>query len=286
MCDDEIHSGLHEDPSLTRRTFVATGIAAVGLAGTAQAAARVTETNVEVRTPDGIADAALFHPAGKGRWPAVLMWPDIVGLRPTFRDMGRRLAGEGYVVLVPNPFYRSRKAPVVDGSFDFNNPEQRAKLFAMRSAMTNADVDQDAAAHLDFLDAQRATDTGKKAGVQGYCMGGPLSFRTAAARSGRIGAVASFHGGGLVTEAPDSPHRLIPRTNAAYLVAVARNDDAKEPTAKDELRKSFDAADKTATVEVYPADHGWCVPGSQAYQAEAAERAWSELLRLYRTALV
>ncbi|MCW2362507.1 MULTISPECIES: dienelactone hydrolase family protein [Sphingobium] len=286
MCDNDIHQGLVEDWSVTRRMFMATG-AAVGLAGaaTAQAVANVTEKNVTIKTPDGSADAALFHPAGTGPWPAVLMWPDIMGLRPVFREMGRRLAAEGYVVLVPNPFYRNAVAPVIDGTFDFSNPESRKILFGYRAAMSDAAVDHDAAAYLGFLDAQPQVDKDRKAGVQGYCMGGPLSFRTAAVASARIGAVGSFHGGGLTTDQPSSPHLLIPKTDAAYLVAVAQNDDAKEPESKTILRKAFDAAGKTATVEVYPADHGWCVPGSQAYNHDAAEKAWAALLAMYRTAL-
>ena len=285
MCDNDIHQGLVEDWSLSRRAFVATGVAA-GLATAAQAADTVVETDVTVTTPDGAADAALFHPAGKGPWPAVLVWPDIMGLRPVFRDLGRRLAAQGYVVLVPNPFYRSKHAPVVDGAFDFNNAEARATLFGYRKAMSDEGVDTDAAAYLAFLDAQPQTAKAKKVGVQGYCMGGPLSFRTAAAVPGRIGAVGSFHGGGLVTDAPDSPHLLIPRTKATFLVAVAQNDDAKQPDAKTVLKEAFRAANRPATVEVYPADHGWCVPGSQVYDQVSAERAWGELTKLYKAKLV
>jgi len=285
MCDNDIHQGLVEDWSLSRRAFVAAGIA-VGVATAAAAADSVVETDVTITTPDGAADAALFHPAGKGPWPAVLVWPDIMGLRPVFRDMGRRLAAEGYVVLVPNPFYRSRRAPVVEGAFDFSNAEARQTLFGYRSAMTDAGVDKDAIAYLAFLDAQPQTAKGKKAAVQGYCMGGPLSFRTAAAVPGRIGAVATFHGGGLVTDAPNSPHLLIPKTKAAFLVAVARNDDAKDPKAKEVLKEAFADAGRQATVEVYPADHGWCVPGSQVYDQASAERAWAERVKLYKAALV
>jgi len=286
MCDSDIHQGLVEDWKLSRRAFVVTGVAAAGLVSTvACAAENVVEKDVSIPTPDGSADAVLFHPAGDGAWPGVLMWADILGLRPVFRDMGRRLAAEGYTVLVPNPFYRSRPAPVVEGPFDFGNAEQRAKLFAMRDQMTDEGIDRDAIAYLAFLDSQSQTDKGKKAGVQGYCMGGPLSFRTAAAVPDRIGAVASFHGGGLVTDTPASPHLLIPRTRAAYLVAVAKNDDAKEPEAKQVLKQALDAAGRPATVEVYPADHGWCVPGSQVYDMESAERAWGELLALYRANL-
>jgi carboxymethylenebutenolidase len=285
MCDNDIHQGLVENWSLSRRALLATGMAA-GLATAAQAAAAdVTEKDVKVTTPDGSADAALFYPAGKGPWPAVLVWPDIMGLRPVFREIGRRLAAEGYVVLVPNPFYRSKAAPVVDGAFDFNNADARKTLFGYRAAMTDEGVDKDAIAYLAFLDAQPQTAKGKKAGVQGYCMGGPLSFRTAAATP-RIGAVATFHGGGLVTDTPASPHLLIPRTKAAYLIAVAKNDDARDPKAKDVLKAALAAVGRPATVEVYPADHGWCVPGSQVYDQASAEKAWGELSKLYKANLV
>jgi carboxymethylenebutenolidase len=240
---------------------------------------------VAVKTPDGTADCALFYPVGKGTWPAVLIWPDIMGLRPAFRDMGRRLAGEGYVVLVVNPFYRSAKSPVIDDKFDFSNTEQRARLTGYRAAIGDDGADRDSAAYLTFLDAQPQTNKVRKAGVQGYCMGGPLSFRTAAAVPGRIAAVGSFHGGGLVTKNPNSPHLLIPKTNAAYLIAKARNDDAKEPTVKDDLKAAFAAAGRTATVEVYPADHGWCVKGSAVYNEAEAERAWAALLAMYKTQL-
>jgi carboxymethylenebutenolidase len=286
MCDNDIHQGLVENWSLSRRTFVVTGAVAASIATSAHAAANVVEKDVMVKTPDGESDAVLFHPAEKGPWPGVLVWPDILGLRPTFRDLGRRLAADGYVVLVPNPFYRSKRAPVHEGPFDFGNAELRTKLFAMRGAMTDEGVDNDAAAYVAFLDAQPQTDRKRKVGVQGYCMGGLLSFRTAAKVPNRIGAVGSFHGGGLVTKEPNSPHLLIPKTNAAYLVAVAKNDDEKEPDSKNVLKKAFADAGRPATVEVYPADHGWCVPGSQVYDQAAAERAWAELLRLYKANLV
>lgn len=222
----------------------------------------------------------------KGKWPAVLLWPDIMGLRPVKREMGRRLASQGYVVLVPNPFYRSAKAPVVGPTFDFSVPENRQLVMGYRAAMTDAGVDSDSKAYLAFLDAQPQTDTKKKMGVQGYCMGGPLLFRTAAASNGRIGAVGSFHGGGLVTANPNSPHLLIPKTNAAYLIAVAQNDDKQRPTDKDALKAAFAAAKRPATVEVYPADHGWCVRGSAVYKEAEAERAWAELTKLYKANLV
>ena len=286
MCDDDIRPGLVEDSRLSRRGFGLLTVAGASLAAApALAQSNVVEKDVAVKTPDGTADCALFYPVGKGTWPAVLIWPDIMGLRPAFRDMGRRLAGEGYVVLVVNPFYRSAKSPVIDDKFDFSNTEQRARLTGYRAAIGDDGADRDSAAYLTFLDAQPQTNKVRKAGVQGYCMGGPLSFRTAAAVPGRIAAVGSFHGGGLVTKNPNSPHLLIPKTNAAYLIAKARNDDAKEPTVKDDLKAAFAAAGRTATVEVYPADHGWCVKGSAVYNEAEAERAWAALLAMYKTQL-
>jgi carboxymethylenebutenolidase len=213
------------------------------------------------------------------------MWPDILGLRPAFRDMGRRLAAAGYTVLVPNPFYRVKRAPVVTGPFDFNKPQDMAKLNGLRDALTGAAIDRDAAAFIAFLDKQKQVNRRKAAGVQGYCFSGPFAFHTGAARSDRIRAVATFHGGGLVTK-DASPHLLIPKTKASFLVAIARNDDQKQPDAKGTLQAAFAAAKRPAVVEVYPADHGWCVPGSQTYDRVSAERAWAELLRLYRANLV
>jgi len=287
MCDSDNHQGFIVDTSFTRRSVVLTlsSVAAVAGLPTAAFAANVVETDVMVPTPDGSADAALFHPAGSGSWPAVLMWPDILGLRPVFRDMGRRLAAEGYTVLVPNPFYRTKRAPVVTGPFDFNDPKQVQPLLALKATLTDAAIDRDAAAYLAFLDKQKATNKGKPAGVQGYCFSGPFAFRTGAARSDRVRAVATFHGGGLVTKDANSPHLLIPKTKANFVVAIARNDDQKQPEAKDVLKKAFAEANRPAIVEVYPADHGWCVPGSQPYDHAAAEKAWAELLKLYRANL-
>jgi carboxymethylenebutenolidase len=285
MCDDEIHQGQGSDAPISRRAFGVMTAAMAGGFATSALAADVVEKDVDVKTPDGVADAALFHPAGKGTWPAVLIWTDIAGLRPAFRDMGRRLAAQGYVVLVPNPFYRSAHAPVVDATFDFNKPEDRARVFGYRAAMTSEGVDKDSVAYLAFLDSQPQTDRKKKAGVQGYCMGGPLTFRTAAAVPSRIGAAATFHGAGLVAKGADSPHLLIPRTQASFACCVAQNDDKREPEAKDVLKAAFAAANRPATVEVYPADHGWCVKGSAVYNEPAAEKAWGVLTELYRTTL-
>ncbi len=292
MCDEFIHPGLVSDSRLSRRRFGLMTAAAAGTAGSALAQSNAASTEVTVKTPDGACDAVLFHPNSKGpsskeKWPAVLIWPDIMGLRPAFRDMGARLASQGYTVLVVNPFYRSAHAPVIGDNFDFSNPEARARLTGYRAAMTNDGIDRDAAAYLAFLDVQAVTDKGKKAGVQGYCMGGALAFRSAAAVAGRIGGVGSFHGGnGLVTDKPDSPHLLIAKTNAAYLVCQAQNDDASNPKVKDDLKAAFAAAGKTATVEVYAANHGWCVPGGAVYNQAEAERAWSNLGALYKANLI
>lgn len=286
MCDDDIHQGLVHDPSVSRRMFGLMTVAATGVATVARADDKVEERDVTIKTPDGVADAALFYPKGKGKWPAVLVWPDVMSLRPVFRDMGRRLAAAGYVVLVPNLYYRVKKAPVIEGSFNFANPEDRAKITPLRATVTPAGTDKDAVAYVAFLDAQAQTDKSKKIGVQGYCMGGPLSFRTAAAAPGRIAAVASFHGGGLVTAEADSPHLLIPKTHARYLIEIADNDDKKEPDAKDKLKAAFAEAKRPASVEVFEgAAHGWTVKGSQVYNEPAAEKAWSNLLALYKAAL-
>jgi carboxymethylenebutenolidase len=288
MCDRDNNQGFIVDTSFSRRSVVLTMTAAAAAAGLPAVAhaADVVETDVMVPTADGQADAALFHPAGSGSWPAVLLWPDILGLRPVFREMGRRLAGAGYMVLVPNPFYRSKRAPIVTGPFDFNDPKQLQPLLDLKATLTDARIDGDAAAFFAFLDRQKQTNRRKAAGVQGYCFSGPFAFRTAAVRPDRIRAVATFHGGGLVTKDASSPHLLIPKTKASFVVAIARNDDQKQPDAKDILKAAFKAAKRPAVVAVYPADHGWCVPGSPPYDHASAERAWTELLRLYRTNLV
>jgi carboxymethylenebutenolidase len=286
MCDSDNNQGI-VDTSFTRRSLVLTISSLAAAAGlpTAALAANVIEKDVIVPTADGKADAVLFHPAGAGSWPAVLMWPDILGLRPVFRDMGRRLAAAGYTVLVPNPFYRVKRAPIVTGPFDFNNKDDIAKIMAFKTGLTEAMVDRDAKAFITFLDKQKQTNRRKGAGVQGYCFSGPFAFHTGAVRSDRIRAIATFHGGGLVTKDASSPHLLIPKTRASFLVAIARNDDAKQPDAKDVLKAAFAASKRPATVEVYPADHGWCVAGSPPYDHAQAERAWAELLKLYRAKL-
>ena len=281
----------------SRRDFVAWS-AAVGLAAAAgslsAAQPTVIEKDVEVKTPDGVCDAAFLYPA-TGSHPGVLIWTDIFGLRPTFRDFGRRLAGEGYAVLVPNPFYRSAKAPVFGdiAAFNFQNEADRAKLPPLTGPLMAAGVaESDAKAYLAYLDAQPQVNTAKKIGTQGYCMGGPLVLKTAAAVPERVGAGASFHGGGLVTDKPDSPHRLAPKIKARLYIAIAASDDARQPEAKDALREAFAAANVPAEIEVYAgAQHGWCVPdmpmqnGKPIYDKPDAERAWHKLTALYRATL-
>lgn len=283
------------DADLSRRDFVALSVAA-GVAGgtaTACAALPVAETEVSVKTPDGTCDAAFYHPAS-GKHPGVLIWTDAFGLRPSMRDIGKRLAAQGYAVLVPNPYYRAGKAPFWDSAaaVNFSDPATQAKLGPLRATINTAGaIEKDAAAYVAFLDSQPQVDKAKKIGSQGYCMGGALVMRTAASLPDRIGAGASFHGGGLVTDKPDSPHLLAPRIKARMYIGVAANDDQRQPDAKDTLKKAFDDAKVAAQVEVYPAKHGWCVPDmpkdsdGPLYNQPEAERAWEKLLALYKAGL-
>jgi carboxymethylenebutenolidase len=285
-----------DDPS--RRDFVAMSIAAGLAAATGSASAAdlpVVEKNVEIKMPDGTCDAAFIHPAS-GSHPGVLIWPDAFGLRPSMRDIGKRIAAEGYSVLVPNPFYRLAKAPVIadPASFSFSNPADMAKLQPLMASIgAPGAAETDAPAYIAFLDAQPQVNKAKKIGTQGYCMGGPLVVRTAAALPDRIGAGASFHGGGLVTNAPTSPHLLAPKIKARMYFGVAANDDQRQPDAKDKLKEAFAAAKVPAEIEVYPdALHGWCVPdmpmqnGKPIYSKPDAERAWGKLVALYKAGLV
>jgi carboxymethylenebutenolidase len=285
--NDELLSGL------PRRDFVAMSVAAgLAAAGSASAAGTLVETEVEVKTPDGTCDAVFIHPA-TGSHPGVLVWPDALGLRPAMRDIAKRIAADGYSVLVPNPFYRTAKAPVFDSSFSFQNQADMAKLKELMGSLnTPGSPEKDAVAYVAFLDAQKQVNKAKKIGTQGYCMGGPLVVRTCAAIPDRVGAGASFHGGGLVTNGPDSPHLLASKIKARMYFGVASNDDARQPDAKDKLKEAFAAANVPAEIEVYAgALHGWCVPdmplqnGKPIYSKPDAERAWGKLVELYKAGI-
>lgn len=288
MCDDLTPSAEDEAlarKGLRRRDFTALGTAAAIVAcsggdGEARAGAALKERMVRVPTPDGTADAFLVHPA-KGAHPGVILWPDIAGLRDAKKAMARRLAAEGYAVLVVNQYYRNGPAPVLASFAEWRTPEGQARIAPMRAALTAAAVTRDGAAYAAFLDTLPEVDKQRGIGVQGYCMGGPFAVRTAAAAPARVKAAASFHGGGLVTPDADSPHRLLADTQAGFLIAVARNDDAKAPADKDAFRKAADDAGRPAEIEVYAADHGWCVPDAPAYDQAEADRAFARLLALY-----
>lgn len=284
-----------DQKDIGRRDFVALSVTAGLAAATASAAGlEVVESNVDIKTPDGMCDAAFIRPKS-GTHAGVLLWPDAFGLRPWTREMGKRLAAEGYSVLVPNPFYRLSKAPFTDAStFNFANQDDMAKLRPlMASVNAPGAAEKDAVAFVAFLDAQKETNKSRKIGTQGYCMGGPLIMKTAATVPNRIGAAASFHGGGLVTANPDSPHLLAPKIKARMYFGIAANDDAQQPDAKDKLKAAFAAAKVPAEIEVYSASqHGWCMKdmpkqanGMPIYNQADAERAWGKLLALYKAAL-
>jgi carboxymethylenebutenolidase len=286
MCDqDHFEDDVKEYTErglVTRRQFGALA-AGAGLAFMLPAVANaqaVTETEVNIKTPDGTADAYFVHPAS-GQAPAVLIWPDILGLRPAFRQMGKRLAESGYAVLVVNPFYRSAKAPIAPGmqfAEGFKIAGPMAKLLNSTTHVT------DARAFIAWLDTQASVSKTRGMGTMGYCMGGPMVVRTAGA-SDRIRGAATFHSGVLVAQNPDSPHLVIPNSKASFLIATAENDDKQRPTEKDQLKEIFAKAKLTAEVEVYPAAHGWCPPDSPAYSEPQAERAWTRMIAIFGKAL-
>ena len=289
MCElDDLNDFAERRADVSRRQF---GALAVGTGLTLMMpalanAADLSEADVDIKTPDGTADAYFVHPA-KGKSPAVLIWPDIFGLRPAFKEMARRLAGEGYAVLVVNPFYRTKRAPTAPDHPNFQDPDTRNALMALMNSLTPQTAVIDAKAFVTWLDTQPAVDKKKKMGVTGYCMGGPFTLRTAATFPNRVGAGASFHGGGLVTDKPESPHLLIPQLKARFLFAIAENDDQRQPEAKDVLRDAFAKANLHAEIEVYMgAQHGWCPPDSAVYNHDLAEKAWSRQLVLFKAALV
>lgn len=294
MCDEFTegeNSAYLKQAALSRRGFAVLGAGAASalvLPGCVSAkeaarpaAAKLAERTVAIATADGNADGFFVHPA-KGRHPAVLMWPDVAGLREAYRTLARRLAQEGFAVLAINHYYRSSPAPIVERMDEWRTPAGQAKIGPMRQALTPAAVERDAASFVAWLDGQAHVDRGRGIGTNGYCMTGPYTIRTAAAAPGRVRAAASFHGGGLVSEAPESPHLLIPRTRASYLFAIAQNDDAREPETKTVLRQTCEAAGRPADVEVFPAQHGWCTPDAAVYDPVQQARAWARMLALFR----
>jgi carboxymethylenebutenolidase len=276
MCEHDSSDDILRSNELSRRQFGALsfGVTLAAMLPAVAGAAEVSEHEVEIKTPDGTCDAHFVHPAKATA--AVLVWPDIWGLRPAFRAMGKRLAESGYAVLTVNPFYRSIKG----------QPASRDDAFKFAGTLSPTTNVADAKAFVTWLDAHKAVDTRRKIGTTGYCMGGSIVFRTAASLPDRIGAGCSFHGGGLTTSKDDSPHLLIPKMKASMLVAIADNDDQKEPNSKDILRKAFDDAKVPAEIEVYKgANHGWMPPDSQNHNAAAAERGWERKLALFKKAL-
>jgi carboxymethylenebutenolidase len=266
---------------VTRKQFgVALGAGMAMMLPRLANAVAVTESDVNVKTPDGAADCYFVHPAS-GAAPGVLVWPDIFGLRPAFRQMGKRLAEAGYSVLVVNPFYRTKKAPTAEAGTA--TPIDQVRPLAQTLSETTHMAD--AKAFIAWLDGQSSVAKNRKIGTQGYCMGGPIAFRTAAAVPARVGAVASFHGGGLVTGNPNSPHLQAAKTRAQFLIAIAANDDTRSPNDKDVLKQTFADAGLPAEIEVYAGAHGWCPPDSRVYNEPQAEKAWSRLLELYGKAL-
>ena len=291
MCDQDHFDDDLKDyvarGTVTRREFGAVTLGA-GMAFMLPSVANaqaVRESDVKVTTPDGVADCYFVHPMS-GAHAGVVIWPDILGLRPAFRQMGKRLAESGYSVLVVNPFYRQKAAPVVPAGASFSDPEVRKLVMPLAGALNATTHVTDAKAFISFLDAQAAVDKRKKIGTMGYCMGGPITMRTAAAVPDRVGAGASFHGGGLVTKEPNSPHLLVPSTKAQFLFAIAENDDQREPESKNVLKDTYAKAGLAAEIEVYAgAAHGWCPPDSSVYNEAQAEKAWSRLLVLFGKAL-
>lgn len=282
--DNEVFFRKH---GVSRRDFNkgAVGVALGMFVPTVANAMDIVEEDVLVDTPDGKADCYFVRPA-KGAHAAVIVWPDIMGIRTSYRLMGKRLAQAGYSTLVVNPYYRTAKGNVIEAGESFGMPEVRERLMPLAKSLSPQTCVSDGRAFVSYLDAQPSVDTKRKIGVTGYCMTGSYTIRLAAAMPERIGAGGSFHGGGLATDRADSPHLLIPKTQAGFLIAIAENDDEKDPNAKVLLREAFDNADATAEIEVYKGTlHGWCPPDSPIYNEAQAERAWARLMDLFKREL-
>ena len=290
MCDElteKDNDAYFRKQGLSRREFNKRGISvavAMMLPPVANAL-DVVEEEVLVETPDGMADCYFVHPAS-GAHAAVIVWPDIMGIRTSFRMMGKRLAESGYSVLVVNPYYRTAKGAVIEDGENFGMPAVRERLMPHARSLSPDTCVLDGRAFVTYLDAQPSVDTDRKVGTTGYCMTGSYTMRLAAAMPERIGAGGSFHGGGLATDANDSPHLLAPKIKAGLLIAIAANDDEKEPNAKILLREAIDSAGVNAEIEVYDGTlHGWCPPDSPVHNEAQAERAWTRLLELFEKEL-
>ncbi len=293
MCDqmtEAENAAWEREKGLNRREFAGIGASIAALASlpacttARESSASTASRTVMIDTPDGKADAFFVYPT-KGEHPAIIMWPDIAGLRDAYMTMGTRLASEGYAVLVVNQYYRSSPAPILNSLMEWRAPAGQAKLKPMIAAITPRGTTSDAAAFVAWLDGQKEVNTKKKIGSCGYCMGGPFTVRTAFANPARVGAAASFHGGGLVGTDADSPNRLLAETKAAYLFAIAQNDDERAPKEKTILRAAADSAGRPAEIEVYPAQHGWCTLDAPIYDRDQAEKAWGRMLALYKANL-
>lgn len=290
MCDERTEKAIRkhlERRGMTRREFnVALSAAAVAaLLPTVSNASEIVASDVMVPTPDGEADCFLVHPA-EGSHAGVIMWPDIKGIRPAFRMMGERLAKSGYSVLVVNPYYRTARGEVIEEGESFGDPAVRERLIPHARSLSPETCVTDGGAYIAYLDAHESVNAGRQIGSAGYCMTGSYPMRLAAAYPERFGAGASFHGGGLATDKPDSPHLLVPQMDAGFLIAIAENDDEKNPEEKVLLREAFDQTDLYAEIEVYEGTlHGWCPPDGGAYNAEQADRAWARMLALFEMQL-
>ena len=281
MCDqDHFEEDLKKYSRREIGALAAVGVGAAMMLPRTANAAEVTEAEVSITTPDGECDAYFVTPAS-GAHAAVLVWPDIFGLRPAFRQMGKRLAESGYSVLVVNPFYRTKKAPTAE----IGANTAISEVMPLARTLNAKTQTVDAKAFIAWLDSQPQVDKNKKIGTIGYCMGGPIVMRTAAAVPDRVGAGATFHGGGLVTKEPDSPHLLIPQMKAQFLIAIAENDDQRDPESKNVLKEAFASANLPAEIEVYPAGHGWCPPDTRVHNQDQAEKAWGRMLALFEKAL-
>jgi carboxymethylenebutenolidase len=298
MCDDltETENAAFiarlANPPIDRRRFAVLGAGAVTMASVPGCIAKVADQTpalptkaraVSITTPDGVTDAWFYAPT-TGKHPGVVMWPDIGGLRDAYKTMAARLAGAGYAVLVVNHYYRNAKAPVLESFAQWRTPEGQARLKPMIAALTPPGIASDADTYVAWLDQQGEVDTARHIGSAGYCMTGGYTVRTAAAVPNRVGAAASFHGANLVDPdaGADSPHLLLAKTRAAYLFAIAQNDDARAPTDKTTLKAAATAAARPAEIEVYPAQHGWCTIDAPIYDEAQAEKAWGRMLVLFK----